>query len=712
MNNAARKSSTLWAAWCSSARRKMLWLLTAILVIVQVAQFDGLIGRQHVTSMHLTFPEFRVSGKHLQFSENQAPLSVEQRGEVEAITLFGGSNSKLLQSIVAEPSYPQLKSLKLMIPISAEELRQVARLPGLEGLTLMMSQGLSAAELSVLAEAESLTYLKVIEATGYDLAVEEIHWPSHLQQLCLQGPRGLPLRRLKELQTLPDLRTLSIRLDPVHPTSTLPEDVIATLQQFPRLQRLYLQEMGHLYPDLVTHAQRDLSGVTVRPSDYDRQRLMHAQVIMVLFGCWLNLIMIQLSAQFVGPQSLLVPNYFRPHLLIALAVLGFASLLNGALVLYHGLSLIGGVGLFGFATTFSWLMTRLYRSSDGAVPGYTQPFLAFPTLMFLTFTGLLLIYLNPADIDWWLRGELPLWSVFFFAVGVYGLYDMTGWLIGLPRLLEATNRGGVPLATLDLKAWQEWQLRTMQTPSQRGLRRHEFMTGIRHRLESVLADGPSESRRRRLWTASEPFTLTRMILTAATIMGVFTGVAAIWRGESWNNSQVLTAFAGGALGYLAMLSVIFPLVLLFQRHQTYAIELLRPVSRRDWIRDWFRITAVRLLPAVISTGLLIALAWWFEMVTVSSPAIWTGFIAVWATSWFLLFGLGMWLISYRWAPYLMAVLFPILMPIGMALFVGPMKQVWTTQTVWLWGLAAALMVLGGLSLWLARRRWWTWELGR
>lgn len=715
MNNARRKSATLWAAWCSSSRRKLLWLLTAILLVAQVMQFDELFGRPHTTSFHSAIPEFTVSGKHLHFSEDQAPLSVEQRARVEAITLFGGSNSKLLQSIVVEPSYPRLKSLELMIPISAEELRQVARLPGLQGLTLLMSQGLAAAELSVLAEAESLTYLKVIEATGYDLALEEIHWPPHLQQLCLQGPRGLPLRRLKELQALPELRTLSVRLDPVHPTSELSDDVVATLHQFPKLQRLYLEEMGHLYPDLVSQAQRELPGIAVRPADYDRQRLMHAQVTMVLLGCWLSLIMIQLSAQFVGPQSLMLPGYRRAHLKVAAAVLILAVLLNGALVLYHGLSVFSGLGLFGFATTFSWLMTRVYRSSEGAVPGLTQPFLAFPILMFLTLTGLLLIYFHPGDIDWWLRGQLPLWSLLFIAAGVYGLYDMTCWMLELPRLVEASNRGGVPLGTLDIKGWQAWQLRSLKSPSVRTAHWQEFMTGVNQRLESTLNKAQGVARRRRLWTACEQATLTRMIVMAVVITSLFTVVLVLWKEDAWNDPLFAVRLCGGILGYVTMMSVLFPLMLLFQRHQTMAIELLRPVSRRDWICDWFQISVCRMLPAMISSGILIGMGWWYQIVPVQSPAMWSGIVAIWAAVWFLLLGVGMWLISYRWAPYAMVVLFPIAMPLVMAVSVGPLQQfavAWSSQASRLWLIAAALLMLGGLTLRMAWRRWWTWELAR
>lgn len=715
MNNTRRKSATLWAAWCSSSRRKLLWLLTAILLVTQVMQFDELFGRPHTASFHSAFPEFTVSGRHLQFSENQAPLSEEQRSKVEAITLFGGTDPLLLKSILEERQYPRLKSLRLMVPISAEELRLVARLPGLQSLTLLMSQGMSAGELSVLSEAESLTYLKVIEATGYDLAPDEIHWPPHVQQLCLQGPRGLPLRRFKELQTLPELRTLSVRLDPLHPTSELPEDVIATLQQFPSLQRLYLREMGHLYPDLVSRAQNTLPGIAVRPADYDRQRLLHAQVIMVLFGCWLSLILIQLSVQFVGPQSLLLPNYPRAHLSVAGGVFVLAVLLNVALVLYHGISGVSGLGLFGFAATFTWLMTRLYRSSEGAVPGFTQPFLAFPVLMFLALTGLLLIYFNPSDIDWWLRGHLPWWSVVLSAVGVYALADMARWMIELPRLVEAANRSGVPLGSLDIKGWQTWQLRSLKSPTARAAHWQEFVTGVNQRLELTLKVMPGVARRRRLWIACEQATMTRMMLMTVVPISVFTGVFVLWKEDAWNDPLFGARLCGGALGYVTMMSVIFPLMLLFQRHQTMAIEVLRPVSRQDWIRDWFYISGRRLLPAIISSVVLLGMGWWYQIVPIQSPAIWLGIVAVWAAVWFLLLGVGLWLISYRWAPYILIILFPIAMPLVMAFSVGPLQQfavAWGSHASRLWLTAFGILILGGLSLRQACRRWWTWELAR
>jgi len=690
-------------------------LLVAVLLIAHGAQFDRLTPTDDRPSLQNAFPSFPQPGKRLDISNELPALSAAEQERIESVVLFGDPGRKALKSILEVPLFPHLKSLQLMVPITVEELRQLSQLPELESLTLLISQGLTADELSLLADCRQLTTLKVIEATGYDQAKGEIRWPATLRQLSLKGPRGLPLARLQELQQLPHLQTLEMRLDPVHPTSRLPDEVIATLNRFPALQRIYLQEMNQLYPELVVQAQRNLPGITLRPSAYDSRRLMMVQVTMVTFGSWLCLILVQLSAQCVGSAAVMLPRYHRAHLGIAGGVLLFAMLVCGILLWRQGVSLMGGVGVFGFATTFVWLMTRLYRTSEAAVPGLTQPFLAFPIVMFLTLTGLVAIGFRGSHLDWLLRGHLPLWCAVPAGVAIYGLYDMARWMIELPRLVEASNRGGVPLGTLDMKGWQEWQLRSLKAPSRKLTAWQEFLTGANRRLEAELSKPRSVQNRRRLWIASEQMSLVRSTGNTTFIATVFVVGMGYWNDEIRNDVRAWIRISGGLVCYILMLTTMFPLLLLFQRHQTLSSELLRPVSRHDWIRDWYRISAVRMLPAVLGSALLIVLAWCADLIAFRSAINVAAAVALCAAAWFLIYGVGMWLISYRWTPYALVCTFPLFMMMIVAVATGPLQPLiadWFSSSLSLWLTALGLFALGALSLRQAYRRWWNWELAR
>ncbi|HUQ69034.1 MAG TPA: hypothetical protein VM165_05900, partial [Planctomycetaceae bacterium] len=416
---------------------------------------------------------------------------------------------------------PNLESVEMFALVNGDDVAWLAEQPNLSSLSLLMTQDLSADELSRLSASPSLRHLRVLEAAGYRTE-DAVAWPPNLEVLDLMGAHELSVRRLGELSRLPKLHTLAVRLNPKHPSSKLPEEAIAALKSFPALRTLYLLEMPHLYPDLASEAQRALPGLRVRPSTYDANRVSRLTAMCLMVSLWGTAVAVMLSPQFVAPQSLLLPSYRAPHVGMAGIVLSTGLAVVISLLLLAGTDLLTALGLCGGTLTFVKLMIAFLSRIEPGLPGFTQPFMALPVFVFTVPMLMGLLWLSPGEVDWFLCGEKPWLSATLLVTGLVLAWDSGRWLTSLYRGVEAAGRGGCPMAMLDFEGWKVWSL-TASRVKQPSNWQH-FLTGSEQRFDAVTSEPLHTARdRRRMWDVGTEITARRaglfVVLPGLAVLG-------------------------------------------------------------------------------------------------------------------------------------------------------------------------------------------------
>ncbi len=203
-------------------------------------------------------------------------------------------------------------------------------------------------------------------------------------------------------------------------------------------------------------------------------------------------------------------------------------------------------------------------------------------------------------------------------------------------------------------------------------------------------------------------------LQATTLIIVAIWIAAAFLvPDTLSQFKQMPAFTGFQILAMALL---LPLALAFQRRPMQEIELLRPVTRRDWVTTWFYGVASEILLV-----LLIALVFGEVM-------LWSGTIGVWSIAdaclvtvifvgiLSVVFTFGMWALTLNslWKIALAgflgycALLSCVITPIGLQF---QRIEWWHTPTIMV-PLIVGLYLAAGVGYWIARRSWMNWEVGR
>lgn len=710
-----RSTSLLKAVWRTYTSRRLLWLPVLGLLVGHAVQWTAAI--QGLTYRRTLDAAPRVPTPRPEFDpSSNGRLAAPSSTTFLSATLR--SDMAGFRQRVQRGELRDLKSIVLFTDVSAADIDAFAILPELQALQLLQTKSLSAADLSRLAACQNLRHLTVLECDAYN-AAESITWPPKLEIASLKGPSPLPAQRLRELQKLPKLRVLDARLYPNHhPASHLPDDVLQTLKKFPALSRLYLEEAATAYPDLVANTQRALPWIRVRPSSYNEYRLNRAAGALMFACTFLGLLMAQLSAQFVGPHAVVLPDYVRAHCGMAGGLLVLAFLLQGVVLLVTGLSPWGIAGLLAAKVIYTWLLCRLLRYADPAMPGFAQPALMLVQVMSMIPVLLLLEHWCPSDWDWFLRGHQPGLAILLTGASVWCGRDLLRWITGLCRVLETHGRGAVPLSAFNLKAWQEWETRRPESERRAAIWRdpvNDFLNDASTRLERALTAKPSPARRRRLLTVAEGINWGRaaLLIMFVTIAGGL--IVLVSQGQIDLRQGIPERVIIGTFGYLAAISFYFPFLLVFRRRDYLAIEQLRPASRATWIGDWFQLTAWRLALPMLASFAALGKSWSSGILVPNSPLHGVAIVALLMAVWGLVFGGGLWLVTYRWTPYALVAAVPLLILVMFGLTVTTLKfslEAWLTNVGNLWALVGVAFVLAGIACLGAWKRWQRWELAK
>jgi hypothetical protein len=608
---------------------------------------------------------------------------------------------------------PEADRVVLYSSFTADHLRWLAAQPKLTTLTVAMTDDQSLTDLNPLSASSSLRSLRILRAAG-DSSSEPLAWPPNLEVLDLQGTRPLARERLTVLSRLPHLHTLAVRLHAEPPSPELPADVMATLNSFPALRRLYLVEA----PDgSVRETQRTLTRVSVRAATWDSRRGFWVPVACLVVGLMVLFPAVALSPQFAGPSSMLLPGYRVPHAAVGGGLVAAGLAITIGLLRFGGVDWLAAGGLCGAVVALSLLFPVLLRRLDPGMTGFMHPgmFTFFGLLVFVWPTAVPLI--GWGEVDWFLRGERPWLSAALIVTGALAAAYTARWLTTLYRRLEECGRGGSPLG-LDLARWQAWAA-NLQDPILAD--RKGWLTAFDRRLDAAAfrAPGDAAGRRRRL-AAGAQFTPLGASVVTAIMCGVcfaYIAITAYFRGDFASLDRQMVAMGFGCT-LAAMVFVSTGVI--NARRQFHSMELLWPVSRTDWIRDWFVLSVRDLAIPILLAAAGLCVGWWFNVWPIESAASIVPLEVIFVGAVLTVRAAELWQRTY--APNMLAMVACVVCGViagvsaslwwvvGSGATAGPAAVEWLRSPTGLWTVALGTLVLAAGLMFGAHRRWLRWEL--
>lgn len=706
----------LWVVALTYLQPRWIWLCYLLWALFYAGQWVELIRQRDQTALTTAGPSMPRPGD-VWPKPQDASVSAESLSRVRTLELF--TDTQVLRTPQAASLLPQIESAIFFQPVTAPDLALLAQLPRLRALTLFQTDGLTAADLSQLSASVTLRQLTVVENTGYVNATEPIVWPKNLRIVQLRGPRSLPVQRLEELQQLPDLQTLETRLLPTSQEGHLAEPYLSALKNLPALRRLYLDDLPSIYPQLLAGVQAELPAVAVRPSYYERERSQRNATAIIGLCAACGLVLVHLSGQFLSSHAPTVPGFAGPHGLVACVWLGLAVFAEGIYSLATGVSWVAYLGNVGAVGLYVCCLVALLKAADPAMPGFTQPVTVLPLLVLLVPVLALLSSWFGGDYDWYLTGHFSGLSALLVCSGLVAIWRLARGIQGWQRALVLRGADKAPLWTMSTDPMelsrQAWQRRPTSVMNERW---QSLILGADLRLDAAIRDGGWE----RLTAAADQLSPVRFTILGAIFLPLMAGgmfLSQRWFGSS-QGAELEPLTAEGMLRglgmfcfYLAMLYSYIAGLSLFQRAAHFELELLRPLSRREWQTRWFYRLAQQVLVPIslcVVGGLLLGTA---TRTLQNEPAVFLALCGFGTALSLNVFAAVLLLVTYRAGLWVFVSLIPVFGMVMLAVSLGRQNLLpvdgWgflptmASISALLTGLAVALLVCG----W---RRWSHWEL--
>ena len=641
----------------------------------------------------------------------------------------GDAPSVAIRPALAEPQQQvfvplaKARSVTLYAPFTAEHLRWLAAQPKLTALTLEMTDDQSITDLHPLSSSSSLRSLRVRMRNAGDGDGAPMAWPPNLELLDLQGADPLTPQRVEELRRLPHLHTLAVRLHDQHAPSALSDEMIATLQSFPALRKLYVTEAPAQLPHLVQETRRALPALQVRPSTYNDSRAWWVLILCLVVGQLVAILHMLQWPPFATPASVLLPGYRTPHVAVGVTLFAVGLGTVAGLLRFAGADWLTACALCGGAATMFALMPF-----DVETPGFTRPRL-FLFLEVRVFLMALLGVIALEELDWFLRGERPWISAALILSGVLLVTYTVKRLPTAYRRIEERGRGGSPLG-LDPVAWQAWAATTrpnvirqlMEAQAGKGPDEtgklpavgQRRATGFDRRMNAAAPCAPGDPEgRRRLWVAGAAVTSRFLMACTLVACALFSGCLHVAGYVTGNDPPSSGALVLVPFGFTVVLLICLPAAVAYGRRPFHAMELLWPVSRADWVRDWFVMSARDISLAMLLAAVGAFGGWWFNLWLAPPLADWLPWGLLLVGSAVTLRAAELWLRTFAitWQP---ALAFPaIVAGAGISGFAVQRLDVgiFVSGLPGLWTLAAVSLLVGAGVTYIAHRRWMTWQLG-
>ena len=714
-----RRPGRLRAVWLSYWTR---WELVLMLVVFSAA-FALLVplmwlgDPNTVTSAEPIAPVPAPVG-HVGSAEQAAALDWSQ---IRSLTAY---NLKECEPLWTPGRAPKLESLTILDAISDEQLAKLCSLYDLKTLTLYSPQLLTPEGWKVFQGETKLTYLRLIGAHALHNE-PSLTWPPNLQTLITDNTHGKTQQRLDEWQRLPHLTTLSTWLIPKQGDELAPE-MLDTLRRFPSLKRLYLVPMGKHAPNYVATQQAALPWARVRPAHYHPERMRRAAVIVIGGLLVLVLLSVQLSSQFVTTARVLTPLFERSHLSFVIGVFVALIAVSFGLLIWTGCSAFVALSLCGSSAVLLGTGVKLMsRTSGNLFPGFNNFAFALPAVVFPTMCVGACVFLLGGELDWILDGRQPWLLVVVLAGSVWGAYELIAMQTGLRRRLEESGIANVPMGMFNNRGWAEWAANAAEVRSGSGKKEALPYRLIDGRLDKFVAqhEARQSTTLLALWRLGGQSVSDMLKYYIMTLAGglIFIGIPVAWLAPDWWSRfgpimvgpMVLQLLGGGLL---------MPLGFAWTRRSMQELELLRPVSRRDWRETWFRGVAAEMGPTLLTLFGFGVVLWWCGLVggLTAVQFLWASIIFIGIVA--NVYSVGMGTLTFNLRSQVPLVLFAI--PVALGLFavvlfmLAPvLDQHFPVQpspafiNIMLAGLAVFLYGTAGLGLWLSWRRWVKWEVG-
>ena len=644
--------------------------------------------------------------------------SVEQARDLDWSTLRSLTvyNLKVCEPLWTPGRAPKLESLTILDGIMDEQLAKLCELYDLKTLTLYSPQLLTADGWSHIKGEVKLTYLRLV---GMHALHNEpsLAWPPNLQTLICDNTHGKTQQRLDEWQQLPHLTSLSTMLIPRDGDHLAPE-MLDTLRRFPSLRRLYLVEMGKHAPNYVVVQQAALPSVRVRPANYHPERGQRAAMILIGGLLVLVLLSVQLSSQFVTTASVLTPHFSRSHLSLVIGLFIVLAAVSLSLLLWVGCSILIAFSLCGASALLLAAGTKSASLMSGnQLPGFCNFAIVFPSIMFPAMSVVVGLMLFGANFDWFLSGHQPVLAVIVLVGSLCGAFYLIAMQTGLRRRLEESGTANVPMRMFDTRGWGEWTNSLAAVRTDQGKREALPLRLMDARIDRFVARHQARSGTTlvALWRLGGQSTtdVLRYTVIFLVVVLIFVGVpTALLAPELW--SQFGSVLVAPMVFQLLGGGLIMPLAFAWARRPMLELELLRPVSRRDWASTWFRGVAAEIAPVLlVSIAFGAALQWTgqlgsWSMMQASLAAV----FVVGITG--IIFAVGMWTLTLRslwqivligciaWIAVVLCIVTPILLQSHI--------HEWQTPAI-LIPTIVGLYAVAFIGLRLAWWRWQNWEVG-
>ena len=608
---------------------------------------------------------------------------------------------------------PRLESLTVYGTISDQQLIELCNLYDLKSLTLYGANLLTSVGMTAWKHESRLEYLRLLNFKIMQTS-STLEWPPHLRTLICDDPHGVGFDRLNEWCQLRQLECLSTRMIP--PSTGVPHEIIEVLRIFPQLKRLFLIELPAQFPNPITELQKALPQIRVRPHAYEPIRVRR---VMQIVSCGFLILVgmsVHWSSQFVSSARSLMPNFTSWHFVPIMMVLLGSALLSFVLFRWAGCSQLASAALSGLPILVLGLEMRLFNWLQGLtglpLPGFSNWGILFPIVTFALIGFCWVLFQYGLELDWFVRGEQIGLAILIMVGAIWAAFDLSQWYRGLQRGLEESGGGDIPLSLFDMRGWAAWGGNLAVVRAQQGKSEGQAMRLFDARLEKRIEQLQRQKRRPSLaqWQVAGPGSVINWLQMTIAIMLLIGFFLYLFVPAAWSRMGMFAANGGFQL---LLSGLLMPLFFIWQRRPMFAMELLRPQTRQNWVSTCFRGVAWEICPVVaVSLVFGLLLLWtgnfgdWSTFATGNVIAIIFGLLLI-------LYAMGMWAITLHsrgavslvaalgWIIIVLCIVIPILLRISTGNLAG--------LTVLIPIMLSATAVFG---IRLAFHSWMNWELGR
>ncbi len=678
-------------------------------------------------------PKSHMPSPQMQFASPELQRAFYQQKPVlpkDARTIVIYSEADIPEEFWDRTKYPRVETVIMFgEPLSSAALEKLITTHRLKALTLNRCEKITAADLQTLSTSESLQFLSLDYCPALTKP-DAIPWPRHLRQLTISTFLRLPVERYREWRTLEQLNALVLNLAANDQPTLYEPEIVAELDHFPRRPTLFLDILEGSAGEWAVAAQPHFHRLPVRPKSVPKSRIMAALYALFALILPMGFGTVQLAGQGLQTLVALAPGAVRPHRTFAAAVWIFGGVMTAGLAGVHGVEELAAVALGASGAIIYALLGQFIRQGPGmGEVSWVNPFMAFFPIIFIPATSIFVMLLFnvfppvAGEVDWFLRGQYPWLAGAAIVGGVLCGWRLLLQMSSIRRVAEEAGLTQVPLSALDVAGWNRAAIPLATRNLDRKVRTNPILRRREQRIETVLNRGPALTRRQRIavWMCGlplHPLDFTRVFAVVALVqLGVFFLVGKFGFEVPINRSIVCAV----SVQVIAMFLFI-PFGVLYSRRRWMEHELLFPLSRQDWIGDWFGAQLWMFAPMFLVLAMIVAIdtalggvvrPTWQEASIASAVLIYL-VVAAWALS----------LRVATWTGW-QSMLFAIAMVggiFGLAFFFlmlawmfgddtaaadAMLKSPWTAVS----GIVIAIVALAVL-IFSTYRRWQTWEVGR